>query len=72
MSADGSAGSTTRHGIQASNVFQRQISQSPEQVFSTVTETVQVVKKQPEQSGSPFREAAHFELLWNALYVDYS
>ena len=75
MSAGGTADgadSTTRHGIQASNVFQRQISQSPEQFFSTATETIQVMKKQTEQSNSTFREAAHFDLLRNALYVDYS
>ena len=54
MSADG-APLTTIHSIQASDFFQRGASQDAEQVFSSATEAVHVVKKQPNQSDSPFR-----------------
>ena len=52
MSADGAI-LTSRHAVQASDVFQRNISLDTEQAFSTTIETVDVWKKQPEQSDSP-------------------
>ena len=51
--------STNGNALQFSNVFQRHASLVTEQVFSTATETVDILKKQPGQGDPSPTEATH-------------